>query len=465
MNFEDLKKNGVNYVEIADSLKAPLLQLNVIPTSDETISTAKNITVYLSDTQNERNIIFPLLSPLHFLNGVSDEFFIEPKFRGSNVTMDAYVVRKIKETYQEKIIEVGANLSGKTLILNFPDILGTYSNYFPGLFSSDKYRIRESFEYGTNRILLQNITTNEVVATLYEQIGENSASINLSSFTLPDDFGIVTSVIEDDYYDDAFQYIKVNDIVLSIADKETIEQLVYQPIILSSGYNKISTNYNCNLNCVYPKNIDLVKYFLINSFTANFASDNKIFTLDDIYFKDCFTKIDEKLINAIFNKLTIKCMNSTNNKFSLDCDGNLVVNSLTTKIKEEIKMDFNKIYPVGSLYLSVSSTNPNTFFGGTWVSFGQGKTLVGVNPSETEFNSVLKTGGSKTVTLSVNQIPAHNHSQTNELRHGPKSSWWIGGTGGTSIEVGNYTTENTGGGQSHNNLQPYITVYIWRRTA
>lgn len=57
---------------------------------------------------------------------------------------------------------------------------------------------------------------------------------------------------------------------------------------------------------------------------------------------------------------------------------------------------FKLIYPVNSIYLSTSSANPSTYFGGTWEQVGQGRCIVGVNANDTDFNSAMKTGGSKT---------------------------------------------------------------------
>lgn len=71
---------------------------------------------------------------------------------------------------------------------------------------------------------------------------------------------------------------------------------------------------------------------------------------------------------------------------------------------------FKLIYPVGSIYISTSSTNPSSYFGGTWKAVAQGRTLVGVNTSDTDFNTVMKTGGSKTHTLTIDEMPAHAHS-------------------------------------------------------
>ena len=126
------------------------------------------------------------------------------------------------------------------------------------------------------------------------------------------------------------------------------------------------------------------------------------------------------------------------------------------------------IYPVGSIYMSVSSTNPSALFGGTWVAWGSGRVPVGVNTSETEFNAVEKTGGGKAVTLTANQIPSHNHTYDKTNTTGALVS--AGSSAGIEViradkKYISTASGNKGGGGSHNNLQPYITCYMWKRTA
>lgn len=124
-------------------------------------------------------------------------------------------------------------------------------------------------------------------------------------------------------------------------------------------------------------------------------------------------------------------------------------------------------HPVGSHYETDISTNPGELYGGTWAAWAGGQTLVGVNPADTDFSTVGKTGGEKTHVLTEAETAPHSHIET---------VYWNGGGTGTAhpaaVEAGDprkygglvARTENTGGGQAHNNLQPYITCYIWKRT-
>lgn len=153
-------------------------------------------------------------------------------------------------------------------------------------------------------------------------------------------------------------------------------------------------------------------------------------------------------------------------------------------------------HPVGSIEVNVSGDNPGTYLGGTWESFGTGKTLVGIDASQTEFNTIEKTGGEKTHTLTTNEIPAHTHGSKSLI--GTWANWgegsgmvsssangykvtgivsavgdnnqygWGTATGrdqdNTSLKIdATHEHNSVGGSQAHNNLQPYITVYFWKR--
>ena len=125
-------------------------------------------------------------------------------------------------------------------------------------------------------------------------------------------------------------------------------------------------------------------------------------------------------------------------------------------------------YPVGAVYISVVSTSPATLFGGTWAAWGAGRVPVGIDAADADFDTVEETGGSKTHTLATTEIPEHRHNM--ELMRGgtvgssglnDRAARMYGGT--TDAET--FFTTNTGGGGAHNNVQPYIVCYFWKRTA
>lgn len=122
----------------------------------------------------------------------------------------------------------------------------------------------------------------------------------------------------------------------------------------------------------------------------------------------------------------------------------------------------NLVYPIGSILMSVKNTNPSNYLGGTWVAWGSGRVAVGVNTSDSSFSTVEKTGGEKSVVLGENHLPM-----------GVSTDFWRpSGESGAAYENGDPTWAIAGAthtgrshSQAHNNLQPYITCYMWKRTA
>ena len=139
----------------------------------------------------------------------------------------------------------------------------------------------------------------------------------------------------------------------------------------------------------------------------------------------------------------------------------------TNNTQTNLNNYWKTIYPVGSIYMSVSATNPGSIIGGTWVLWGSGRVPVCVNGNDSDFNTVEKTGGEKKHTLTVNEIPPHWH-MIRVMSEGDSDPDWDKDNyvkaGANSQEAGAYT-ESAGSGYSHNNLQPYITCYMWKRTA
>jgi microcystin-dependent protein len=173
----------------------------------------------------------------------------------------------------------------------------------------------------------------------------------------------------------------------------------------------------------------------------------------------------------------------------------------------------NKMFPVGSVYITVTNANPGSFLGGTWSQIGQGRTLIGVGTLGDDTYAAGNTGGSARVTLGINELPSHNHGgqtglqSANHTHTGTTSSAGDhthstplndggyfrysggGGTAGIAIPLGAdgttssagshthiFTTGSNatdhyhsigtqGGGLAHENRMPYLAVYFWQRTA
>ena len=120
------------------------------------------------------------------------------------------------------------------------------------------------------------------------------------------------------------------------------------------------------------------------------------------------------------------------------------------------------VYPVGSIYFNAAvSTNPATLLGfGTWVAYAAGRVPVGKAASGT-FDTLGEEQGAETHTLSIAEMPSHTHTYGKSTTSENMSIHDINGLRGAATT----NTGSTGGGTAHNNIQPSITVYMWRRTA
>jgi hypothetical protein len=200
------------------------------------------------------------------------------------------------------------------------------------------------------------------------------------------------------------------------------------------------------------------------------------------YIIDAFTR-DGNNTNLEVNNLNVGCITSTNNNFELDSNGNLTVNSITANniIGQAVA---NAVYPVGSIYMSINATNPSTLFGGQWEQL-KDKFLLGCG----DVYQNGATGGEASHTLTTNELPSHNHSastnSTGGHRHTFKGWWTTKGDGSATyacvartqqndpVEYGSFATagehshtvtvNNTGGGVGHNNMPPYLSIYMWKR--
>jgi hypothetical protein len=157
------------------------------------------------------------------------------------------------------------------------------------------------------------------------------------------------------------------------------------------------------------------------------------------------------------------------NKTAFNVNVATTVPSLTVGSKSLLDLT----YPVGAIYMSVVNTSPATLFGGTWAVWGTGRVPVAVDAGQTEFNTVEKTGGAKTHThtlanafamiartsamfirLKMKNVPSWNHTE------------YVQGSSGAYESIGTTLGSELGGTtDSGSTLPPYITCYMWKRTA
>jgi microcystin-dependent protein len=201
-------------------------------------------------------------------------------------------------------------------------------------------------------------------------------------------------------------------------------------------------------------------------------------------------KIDDLINDTIVDGEIIGGHLILRNRVGAEIDAGVVTGSSVSPLD---------VMPVGYIYMSVVQTNPSSLFGGSWSRIGQGRVLVGQDGSQTEFDTVEETGGSKTHTLTSAELPAHahtidhnhpsfvstddgNHTHTLERKSGAGTSTGVvrgnstasadgttaaGGTHNHTIDVPAITgsSGSIGSGTPHNNLQPYLVVFMWKRTA
>lgn len=210
---------------------------------------------------------------------------------------------------------------------------------------------------------------------------------------------------------------------------------------------------------------------------------------------DSYLTITDNGLDIEANNVEANCITSKNNTFGIDSSGNITCNSITTN---QSSIDFNHIYPVGSIYLSINDTNPGTLFGGTWEQI-QDKFLVGAGNNYTLGAIGGTTTHTHTSAAHSHTSAAHSHNygslyaainfagtygtryrtvangfSPNERKADTGAGYsygnWCseavcvyGDTGVTTPgDTGVTTPGDTG---SSSNIPPYLAVYIWKRTS
>lgn len=162
--------------------------------------------------------------------------------------------------------------------------------------------------------------------------------------------------------------------------------------------------------------------------------------------------------------------------------GNVYIGNKTRTLSEyitSISPTFDKIYPVGSIYMSMVATNPGQLFGGTWTQL-PGRFLLGAGSNEantsTAFGSLStgainrpagEKGGEISHKLNVNEMPEHTHSMNSpavDVRmYGGSGDYWPIQYSPNSSNSG--LIQSSGGNEAHNNMPPYLAVYMWKRVS
>ena len=239
--------------------------------------------------------------------------------------------------------------------------------------------------------------------------------------------------------------------------------------------DKLALSNNVTINDETPISAGSTTTFTNKTFDAN-ATGNSI------------SNIENADINASAAIAFSKMENLTASKvLQSDANGDVSASGVTNTelgylsgVTSAIQTQIQNLYPVGSIYINGSvATNPNTLLGfGTWERYGEGRVLVSQNSSDSSFDTLGETGGDKdAVTVAHTHSitdPGHNHTLTGRLHAGASGNLNEFGDGqvqsedySNSTSIINNTTgisiNSTGSSATNRNLQPYITVYMWRR--
>jgi hypothetical protein len=155
-----------------------------------------------------------------------------------------------------------------------------------------------------------------------------------------------------------------------------------------------------------------------------------------------------------------------NPSFSIDTKKSSVgVNCLPTQknafqLGDSAWLTAQGAYPVGAIYLSVTEFNPAELFGGTWERIS-GRFLLGADDTY----AAGSTGGEATHTLTIDEMPSHNHTIDDYDTTGGATSFMTVQANDKKGSGGNVQTMYAGGSKAHNNLPPYLAVFMWQRTS
>lgn len=225
------------------------------------------------------------------------------------------------------------------------------------------------------------------------------------------------------------------------------------------------------------------------TFISDLVATNPVGS-DPLAFADDHIRLVKSTIKNTFPNISGAVTRTHTDINNLATQANLTAleTTLNTAIAAAVAAAKSALYPVGSIYVNATdSTNPATLLGfGTWVAFGEGRVLVGQSGADALFDTLEETGGSKdaivvahTHTFSATTDSAGTHNHALGWRQFLDGSGATGGVGlagegsitATTTSAGAHThtlsgtTASTGSSGTNANLQPYVVVKMWKRTA
>lgn len=269
----------------------------------------------------------------------------------------------------------------------------------------------------------------------------------------------------------------------------TADQTLYEGILLVSievltdvGSNILYT-YNARIT-VNPTTYDPTSdYVLIN----NAQYENLATQIENLQYRGASKQyVDEIVTHAVFEDVSVVFddlpRQNSNNAVKSSGIFSFTVSQIAdaysqlySLIRQAKREAIDAAHPIGSIYMSLDPTDPHDLFGGTWERIKH-TFLLGAGDST---DTVGETGGERTHTLSIAEIPSHNHQATLNFVQGatlysvdlaadyPQGSGgsWKGVATGQDYNNLVINVGQTGGGQPHNNMPPYLAVYMWKRVA
>lgn len=248
-----------------------------------------------------------------------------------------------------------------------------------------------------------------------------------------------------------------------------------------AAVKQVNVDIKYNADVEFSKNPTGLNASAIIPSTTNF--NNNLSGTDNTVQKALDT-LDDLTISFNIHSLTAETITSPDElPFSDVSDSN---NNKKTTFGNMVIEVAKILYPIGSIYTSIVSTNPATLFGfGTWSQIAGGKVLVGQTGSDADFDTAEETGGNKTIDIShTHSTPALQHAGTavgNHTISHTTINTSVSSGGGTALSsVGNHTnvshsvtqpndhsagTSGSGGSATQNIMNPYYVVYLWKRTA